>query len=162
MVADSAVSECRGDATIYSFKGGGIGCWEGTSMVAGGHQRENTRELPPCHLSRLCKAAVSSCTYILVVAHSLKKYLVCLRAQQTWIVKSKSFSRLKYLDGRAIFHPAVSFLLPFSPFSLSPPSPLLPLPSLPPHPHPPLPPFTDHSTSPMPFSLIRSEAACCP
>ena len=51
MVANSAVSECRGDATIHSFKGGGIGHWEGTSLVAGIHQRENAREPPSCHLS---------------------------------------------------------------------------------------------------------------
>ena len=74
MVADSAVSECRGNATIHSFKGSGIGCWEGTSMVAGGHQRENTRELPPCHLGRLYKTAVSSCTRRSLLLHGLKKY----------------------------------------------------------------------------------------
>lgn len=59
VATNSVVSEFRGDATIHWFKGGGIGRREGKSVVAGRHQRENTRELPPRHLSRLCKAAVS-------------------------------------------------------------------------------------------------------
>ena len=61
MATNSVVSEFGGDATIHWFKGGGIGRREGKSVVAGRHQRENTRELPPCHISQLCKAAVSSC-----------------------------------------------------------------------------------------------------